>query len=41
MDPWVCKCGEEAVLHRTTNGKHEYLCNDCIGEEEYESRDKE
>ena len=31
---WVCKCGEEATLHRTINGFHEYLCNECIDKEE-------
>jgi len=28
-EKWVCKCGKPATLHRTTNGPHEYLCNDC------------
>jgi formylmethanofuran dehydrogenase subunit E len=34
IKPWICKCGDEAVLHRTNKkGKHEFLCNNCIEKE--------
>lgn len=31
--PWVCSCGENAFLHRTINGGHEFLCRRCYQKE--------